>query len=96
MKIDELVEAIKVANPGAVSGITDKKLVKVVREALFEIAKKIDDAEEGVVTIGGFGRFHIKQFQREVDGQTTVGKRVSFKPRKLGAPGEADAIQTES
>lgn len=96
MKIDELVEAIKVANPAALSGITDKKLIKVVREAFFEIAKQIDNTEEGVVSVGGFGRFHIKQFQREVDGQTTVGKRVSFKPRKLGVPSDTDVAQAES
>jgi nucleoid DNA-binding protein len=77
MNINELVRNAKRTNPG-LKTLPDEGARTLVKEVLQQIREEIDMTQEGLVKIGGFGRFRIKQGKREKNGQTMVVKRVAF------------------
>lgn len=85
MKLTEIVEMIKKDDPEFLGKMPEQKAVKIIREALKQLAKHIDSVEEGVVNVPGFGNFRIKNVDTEKNGAKVKARRVMFnKPKVMG------------
>jgi nucleoid DNA-binding protein len=94
MKIDELINVVSASHPKVLEGIPEKKAAALVRGAFAGVASALENMEEGVLTVAGFGRFRVRKVEREVAGEKAVRKQVTFRSapgggrRKKGAPEE--------
>jgi len=86
MNIKELVEQLAKNNPNALAGVPERKVAPLVRGALAEILAAIESTDEGIVTVGGLGKFNVRKVEREVDGEKIARKQVVFRPAKAKAP----------
>lgn len=85
MKIDELIKSVSESHPKLLEGIPAKKAAALVRGAFAGVASALQNMDEGVLTVGGFGRFRVRQVEREVAGEKAVTKRVTFRSATGGA-----------
>ena len=84
MKTKEIVDLIKAERPALLSKkISEKKATKLIRNAFSQLRSQIESANNGdVVKVRGLGNFRVKQVEREIDGQKTTVKRVTFRAKK--------------
>jgi len=87
MKASEIIELIKQSKPKLLGDITDEKAAKIVSAAFSQLNKQLTEAPDGKVVIPSLGIFKVKQVERQKDGQTVKGKKVSFRASKLKAKG---------
>jgi len=94
VKINEIVSIIRKEKPNLLGDLPDKKVAAIIRASLNQLAFQVDSVDEGVVRVAGFGKFNVKQAEREIDGVMEKVKRIRFarnKPRnKQSQPGEPD------
>lgn len=97
MKINEAVAKAMLTQERAFKDVSEIQATRIVKAALAEIAKEIDDMDEGKVVVPGFASFTIKQIEREKDGEKLERKRVMVrvKVRKADAEESADAADDE-
>lgn len=76
MKIIEALAQAMSANERAFKNVSELQAARIVKLTLAEIAKKIDETDEGNVTVPGFATFSIKQVDRDKDGSKSSHKRV--------------------
>lgn len=82
MKISETVSRLIASDEKAFKDIPEARATKLVQLALKEIAKEIDDTDEGRVSVQGLGVFIVKQVEREkADGVTAAQRRVAFRSK---------------
>lgn len=89
MKIRETVSQVMAENEKSFKDIPEARAAKLVQAVLQSIAREVEAAEEGKVTIQGLGVFVVKNVEREKEGVKTTKKRVTFRPRLTGGAGEA-------
>ena len=80
MKAIEVVKHLKEQRPDILGDIPEEKAAALIRNAFIQIGKHIDATEEGVIKVQGFGRFRIRQVEKEKDDQKVTVKRVIFLP----------------
>ncbi|MCC2673606.1 MAG: hypothetical protein K0R89_2502 [Ramlibacter sp.] len=92
MKINEAVAKAMLTNERAFKDISETQATRIVKATLAEIAREIDDMEDGKVSVPGFATFAVKQVEREKDGQTVSLKRIlaRMKVRRADADESAD------
>lgn len=97
MKVDEAVAKAMLTNERVFKDISEAKATRIVKAALAEIAKEIDETNEGKVSVPGFASFTIKLIEREKDGEKSVRKRVMtrVKVRKSDSDETEDAADDE-
>ncbi|GAB6140409.1 hypothetical protein JCM14076_11380 [Methylosoma difficile] len=78
MKPIEIVELIKAENPELLGKMTDKKAASIVRATLAQLKQQINEVEEGPLKVGGFGRFQVRNKEKEKDGEMVKIKTVTF------------------
>lgn len=91
MKLAEIIEAARAANPSAFGSTDDKRAVRILRASLRQVRKQLNTTKDDEVVINGFGRFAIKNVERDKDGMKVKKRRVIFrqggKRRRADAPG---------
>lgn len=73
--------------------VPQEQAVRIVRGALTALGKRIAAAGNGVVNIGALGSFHVRNVEREKDGQKVATRIVVFraaKPKAKPAGGGQD------
>ena len=95
MKIDELVKSVSESHPKLLEGIPAKKAAALVRGAFAGVASALENMDEGVFTVAGFGRFRVRQVEREVAGEKAVTKRVTFRTARGGGRRKKEAADQE-
>lgn len=78
MKLEEIIENIKMENPDTLGKMPTKKGVYILKEAFKEIIYELNNIQEGKLMIPNFGNFIIKVIEKE--GEKT--KRIIFRPSK--------------
>jgi hypothetical protein len=86
MTIKELVEQVTEGNKDALTGIPPKKAIAITRAVFAQIAKTVNEASDGVVSIAGLGQLRIRQIEREVEGKPVVRKQITFRPANAKRP----------
>lgn len=84
MNMKDVVEQLKAHSPDALTGMSDAKVLKIVR-ALFEVvAAQINVTDEGKVAVPSLGKFSVRQVEKKAkEGETAAPgkqKRVIFTP----------------
>ena len=82
MKTIEIAEIIKQSNPDKLGKMSDKKIAMIIKLALQQLGKQLEEMDEGKVQVAGLGNFIVKQVTSEKDGQTETSKRITFRPAK--------------
>lgn len=90
MKINEAIAQAMAANERVFKNVTETQAAKIVKFTLAEIAREIEDTDEGTVTVPGFATFSIKQVEREKNGSKSVHKRVTVRVKSPRAPASED------
>lgn len=80
LKPGDLVERMKMLNPGIVGKLGDKRLGAIVRSTLQALAAEMNERDRGSLRIAGLGSISIRQVEREKDGEVVQGKRVTLRP----------------
>ena len=80
MKAIEVVKHLKEQRPEMLGNISEKKAAALIRNAFVQIGKHIDATEEGVIKVQGFGKFRVRQVEKEKDDKKVTIKRVIFQP----------------
>jgi hypothetical protein len=80
MKIIEMVEKLKEANPSLFEGKNrDKLAASILRNTFAVIREEIQKTESGVVRIGGLGRFRVKRVElTDKEGQSKTRRVTTF------------------
>ena len=94
MKIRETVSQVMAENEKAFQDIPESRASKLVQLTLQQIAKQVQETDEGRVGIQGLGVFIIKNVEREKDGVKSTVKRVTFRAKSTtgdegGTPAKA-------
>ncbi|MCC2634642.1 MAG: hypothetical protein K0S48_2528 [Ramlibacter sp.] len=97
MKINEAVAKAMLTNERAFKDISEAQATRVVKAALAEIAKEVDETNEGKVSVPGFASFTVKQVERDKDGEKSTRKRIMarMKVRKSDADETDDAVEED-
>lgn len=82
MKPSEIVALIKSKSPNVLAEVEDRRATIIVRKALQAVAKSVIEAEEGRLSIPGFGVFLIKNVERRNGDHIEVVKRFIYRPDK--------------
>jgi nucleoid DNA-binding protein len=82
MKPIEIVELIKNENPDLLGKMTDRRAASIVRASLMQLAKQLDGMEDGVLKIAGFGKFQVRNKEKEKQGQMVNVKTINFTVNK--------------
>jgi len=77
MTIEELVQVAKAAAPQILKQVPDEVAAALLREAFAEVARRIEAADNSVVTVAEFGRFRVRNVEAG-DGKPAT-KRAIFK-----------------
>jgi hypothetical protein len=93
MKIRETVSQVMSENEKSFQDIPESRASKLVQLTLQQIAKQVQETDEGRVSIQGLGVFIIKNVEREKDGVKSTVKRVSFRVKGAGADDEGTAAK---
>lgn len=76
----EIATQIHQDNPTLVENLNERKIAKIIREALIQIKTDVENTENSVVKIPQFGSFRARMIEREKEGEKTVIKRIFFTP----------------
>jgi nucleoid DNA-binding protein len=95
MKINEAVARAMATNERAFKDISETQATRIVKLALAEIAKEIDELSEGKVSIPGFASFTAKQVEREKDGEKSARKRITVRLKARKAEDESEDADDE-
>lgn len=82
MKLKELIQLAKEANPEQLKNIPDAKAIAVLRVVFEQLKQQIQTATDKPVSLTGFGHFKILRVEKEQDGQKIVRERIIFHPTK--------------
>lgn len=82
MKAIEIVEIIKKEKPELLGDVPEKRAAAVIREAFVQLAKKLEEQEEGLLRVPGFGSFQVRLVNKEKEGTQASIKRILFRPAK--------------
>ncbi len=82
MKMTELVAFIKTENPELLDNIPNNRAAALIRQVFSRLAKTLEEQEEGLVKVPGFGSFRIRMVETEKDSQKSTVKRILFRPAK--------------
>lgn len=82
MKTIELAEKIKHENEELLGKMNEKKIAFIVRKALEEIKKQIEETDDSRVVVQGLGAFNVRMVEKEVEGEQEIIKRVLFRSAK--------------
>ena len=74
MKVLELVESAKAANASAFQGTPDKRSAKMIAAALRDLGKRLEEADDGRVTVAGFGSFVVREKDGDEDKRIISGR----------------------
>ena len=75
MKVLELVESAKAADESVFEGTPDKRSAKMVASVLQDLGRRLEETDEGRVSVPGFGSFVV----RATEGGEK-DKRIIFRP----------------
>jgi len=78
MKTLELAEKIKKENEEKLGNMNEKKIAFILRKALEEIRKEIEETNEEQVMVANLGKFNIRMVEKEVEGEQKSIKRIIF------------------
>lgn len=79
MKINEAISKAMAVNERVFKNVNETQAAKIVKFTLAEIAREIENTDEGTVTVPGFATFTIKQVEREKNASKSVHKRVTVR-----------------
>lgn len=99
MKLAEIIEAARAADPSAFGSTGDKRAVRILRASLRQVGKQLKSTNEGNLVISGLGRFAIKNVERKRGEITVTKRRVIFRQGGAGKkrrPGARKAKRDES
>jgi nucleoid DNA-binding protein len=82
MKLKELIQLAKEANPDQLKNIPDARATAILRVVFDQLKQEIQTATDKPVSLAGFGQFKIKRVEKEQDGQKVVRQRIFFLPSK--------------
>ncbi|MGZ8151553.1 MAG: hypothetical protein ACXW0Q_01195 [Methylovulum sp.] len=85
MKPIEIVELIKKESPELLGKMSEGKAAKIIRAALVQLGKQLEETDEGVLKVAGLGNFQIKQREKEKEGKKITTKVITLrviKPKK--------------
>ena len=82
MKPLDIVRQIREENPKLLARLPDQKVARIILAALAQLRKQIEDEDEGLLRVPGFGNFRFRQVVREKDGKRESVKRIIFRPAK--------------
>lgn len=91
MKLTEIIEAARAANPAAFGKTNDKRAIKILRASLRQLRKQLKSTPEGEVVVNGLGRFAIKNVEREKDGVKVKRRRVILRQGGRRRPAAANS-----
>ena len=91
MKPIEIAERIRNKNPKLVENIDDAQAASIIRAALAQINNQLNKTDEGLFVVQGFGKFQVKQVEKQKDDKTVTMKRVIFK----SAPKKAKVVENK-
>ncbi len=91
MKALEIVEKIKQESPALFGGMPDKKAVRLVKEVLSQVAKQVESAEDGKLSVPSLGTFRVRQVERDKEGEKVSIKKIGFKLAKIKADSGSEA-----
>lgn len=80
MNASEIIKLIKEENPEILGNLSEKRLIAIIRQVFIQIAKKLEDHEEGPVRVPGLGDFKIRMIEIEKDGKKESVRRIVFRP----------------
>lgn len=83
MKVVELVEAARKANPKAFGKVEDAQAKRIAVAVLEEIGRTIESTQEGPVIVARLGRFAVKNVPQK-DNPGATKRRVIFVRGKAG------------
>ena len=81
MNLKEIVKNARAENATAFGKVNDKRAVQILRAAFKQVNAQIEATKEGNLTIGGLGRFAIKNIEREKNDVKVTKRRVTFRQR---------------
>lgn len=79
MTILELVHATMQKNAEAFGNIHESRAEKIVQAVLAELGQQVRSTQEGMIEIGSFGKFIVRQVKVDKDGQEVMLRRVVFR-----------------
>ena len=80
MRVSDIIEEMRQANPMALNGISEKDAQEFVSNLFKHMNGKLAAAEEGIVAFAGLGQFRVSKVEKEVEGATTTLTRFGFRP----------------
>ena len=95
MKLAEIIEAARAADPAAFGDTNDKRAIKILRASLRQVHSQLVSTKEGEVVVGGFGRFVIKNIGGQKDGVTkrrVIFRRGGAKKKRRAAEPKAKSV----
>jgi hypothetical protein len=81
MKPIELAASLKASRPELFGNIPTKRLARMITAAMAEIRTEIDATKEGVVRVGGLGRFVVRGVPAKEEG-AAPRRRIRFRPAR--------------
>lgn len=93
MNIKEILAEVGKKDLSILDGISEEKTIRLIRLVFGRIAHLIDSKDEGVIKIGGLGRFSVRTIEREKEGGAVLKKRIVF--YSLGSERKKDAKISE-
>lgn len=88
MNAKQLVATIKQETPDLLAGVPEGKAARLVLAALGQIAKQIEQTEEGILPVAGMGRFRVRRGEKDTEAGKVVRTVVTFIPARKEAPGD--------
>lgn len=82
MKLIELAQKVQENNTGKLGKMNETKIALIIREAFTQVKNEIENTENDMVQIPGFGKFKIRMIEQEKEGQKVVVRRTIFKAAK--------------
>lgn len=80
MKLQELIDEIKVKNPQLFdNGLTDKQATQLISAAFRLIGKRVDETQEGKFSVNGLGLFVVRTVVRGEESKSAARRVVRFR-----------------
>lgn len=85
LNLSELVQSAKASHADAFGKTNDKRSLAITQAVLTELGQQIAAAEEGAISVIGFGKFIVRQKTVQKDGQEIVQRSIRFNAGKKKA-----------
>ena len=82
MKPIEVVKLIRKSKPKLLGQMPDERAAKIIFAALVEIRKEVESTNEGMLRVGGLGRFNVRNPKPKEGQDEQPKKRIFFRPAK--------------